>query len=202
MTLKSLLWRKKYVMTSKIRHDVKKFLMMLKHVMTPKSSSWRQKCVMTSKSPSWRQKYVMTSNVKTRHDIKKITMTSKIRKKYVMYFDLFPEYFLTTIDPQLTKCDIGLWTHIYAQTHTHRQTHKHQLFNNIACEIKDRHAHKRQHYNNLALLMDIEFSIDKLMYKWRDMEVYMKISGSKLWSVRIVLCFVVFTNAKPLLHSI
>ena len=40
-----------------------------------------------------------------------------------MYFDLFPEYFLTTIDPQLTKCDIGLWTHIYAQTHTH----KHQL---------------------------------------------------------------------------
>ena len=32
MTLKSLLWRKKYVMTSKIRHDVKKFLMMLKHV--------------------------------------------------------------------------------------------------------------------------------------------------------------------------
>ena len=26
-----------------------------------------------------------------------------------MTFDLFPEYFLTTIDPQLTKCDIGMW---------------------------------------------------------------------------------------------
>ena len=49
-------------------------------------------------------------------------MTSKIRKKYVMTFDLFPEYFLTTIDPQLTKCDIGLWTHIYAQTHTQTDT--------------------------------------------------------------------------------
>ena len=129
-------------------------------------------------------------------------MTSKIRKKYIMTFDLFPEYFLTTIDPQLTKCDIGLWTHIYTHKHTHRQTHKHQLFNSIACEIKDRHTHKRQHYNNLALLMDIEFSIDKLMYKWRDMELYMNISCSKLWSVGIVLCFVVFTNAKPLLHSI
>ena len=120
-------------------------------------------------------------------------MASKIRKKYVMTFDLFPRYFLTTIDPQLTKCGIG---------HTHRHTHKHQLFNSIACEIKDRHTHKRQHYNNLALLMDIEFSIDKLMYKLGDMELYMEIPCSKLWSVRIVLCFVVFTNAKPLLHSI
>ena len=88
----------------------------------------------------------MTSKI--RHDVKrqntswykKITMTSKIRKKYVMTIDLFPEYFLTTIDPQLTNCDIGLWTHIYAQ-HKHRQTHKHQLFNSIACEIKDRHIH-------------------------------------------------------------
>ena len=97
-------------------------------------------------------------------------MTSKIRKKYVMTFDLFPEYFLTTIDPQLTKCDIDLCGHTYTHKHIHRQTHKHQLFNSIACEIKDRHTHKRQHYNNLALLMDIEFSIDKLMYKWRDME--------------------------------
>ena len=100
-----------------------------------------------------------------------------------MTFDLFPEYFLTTIDPQLTKCDKAC-----GHTYTHKHTH--------------RHTHKRQHYNNLALLMDIEFSIDKLMYKWRDMELHMKISCSKLWSVRIVLCFVVFTNAKPLLHSI
>ena len=61
----------------------------------------------------------MTSNVKRQN---KITMTSKIRKKYAMYFDLFPEYFLATIDPQLTKCNIGLWTHIYAQTHTDRHT--------------------------------------------------------------------------------
>ena len=62
-------------------------------------------------------------DVKPRHDIQKFIMTSKIRKKYVMAFDLFPEYFLTAIDPQLTKCDIGLWTHIYAQnTHTDRHT--------------------------------------------------------------------------------
>ena len=83
-------------------------------------------------------------------------------------------------------------TYTHKHTHTHRQTHKHQLFNSIACEIKDRQTHKRQHYNSLALLMDIEFSIDKLMCKWRDMELYIKISCSKLWSVRIVLCFVVF----------
>ena len=59
--------------------------MMLKHVMTPK----------------------VRRDVKTRHDIKN-HHDVKIRKKYVMTFDLFPEYFLTTIDPQLTKCDIGL----------------------------------------------------------------------------------------------
>ena len=143
----------------------------------------------------------MTSKI--RHDVKRQTRhdIKNHRKKYVMTFDLFPQYFLTTIDPQLTKCDIGLWIHIYAQTHTDRHTYTSFSIVSLA-RLKDRHTHKRQHYNNLALLMDIEFSIDKLMYKWRDVELYMKISCSKLWSVRIVLCFVVFTNAKPLLHSI
>ena len=100
MTLKSLLWRKKYVMTSKIRHDIKKFLMML-------NTSWRQKVRGDVKKASWDQKVRQNTSWYT-----KITRTSKIRKKYVMTFDLFPEYFLTTIDPQLTKCDIGLWTYI------------------------------------------------------------------------------------------
>ena len=111
-----------------------------------------------------------------------------------MTFDLFPEYFDNN-RPTVSK----VWyrpvdIHIRTNTHTHtdRHTHTHQLFNSIACEIKDRQTHKRQHYNNLALLMDIEFSIDKLMCKWRDMELYIKISCSKFWSVRIVLCFVVF----------
>ena len=55
MTLKSLLWRKQYVMTSKIRHEV----------------SYDVKTRHDAK------KFVVTS--KTRHDIKKSVMTSKIR---------------------------------------------------------------------------------------------------------------------------
>ena len=87
---------------------------MLKHVMTPKSSSWRQKRVMTSKSPSWRQKYVMTSNVKTRHDIKK----SPWRQKYVK----------STSWPLTNRPTVNeVWyrpvdTHIRTNTHIDRHT--------------------------------------------------------------------------------
>ena len=45
-------------MTSKIRHDVKKFVMDVKNYvfMTSTSSAWGKKYIIMSKSSSWRQK--------------------------------------------------------------------------------------------------------------------------------------------------
>ena len=45
--VKNTLWRQKYVMTSKICHDVKRF------IMTSQSSSWRQKVGHDVKNTSW-----------------------------------------------------------------------------------------------------------------------------------------------------
>ena len=171
-------------MMSKIGHDIKKFLMTLKHVMTPKSSSWRQKRVMTPKSSSWRQKYVMTSNARTRHDIKKhhyVKNTWKVRH------DLWPIpwIFLDTNRPTVNK----VWyspvdTHIRTKTHTDTHTNASIILTSLYWWISS------------SVLTNSCLNGEIWSY------TVMKISCSKLWSVCIVLCFVVFTNTKPLLHSI
>ena len=74
-------------MTSKIRHDVNKYVITSKwhddvkakvcqkYVMTSKISSWRQKVRHDVKNTYWRQSYIIMSQI--RYDIKKFVITSK-----------------------------------------------------------------------------------------------------------------------------
>ena len=76
ITSTSLSWRQK---TSKKRHDVKK------HVMTSTSLSWRHKCVKHQKRSPWHQQFASSKTcvyVKTRNDVKRFVMTSKMRQMF------------------------------------------------------------------------------------------------------------------------
>ena len=77
-------YSKKYVATSKVRHDVRKFVQtskihfdIRKFVMTSRSSSLHRKYgikkyLITSKNSSWRYKHVIMSNI--RHNIKNTSL--------------------------------------------------------------------------------------------------------------------------------
>ena len=103
MTSKSSSWYQKYVMTSKSSSWRQKYIMTTKKfIMTSKTrhdskSLWWRKNVMTSKtrhavkSMSWRQK--------VRHDVKKLIMMSKTQydiKKFVKRFVLTSKNFVNT----------------------------------------------------------------------------------------------------------
>ena len=83
-TTKNTSWRQKYVITSKLHHEVKIRYGVKKFVMTSQISSLCQKYViiMTSQISSWCQKFVMKTKSsswrqKVRHEVTKCVMTSK-----------------------------------------------------------------------------------------------------------------------------
>ena len=82
--IKNTSWRQK------VSHDVRNTWIQK----VRKYTSWRQKYIkMMSNSSSWRQKYVMTSkvchDVKTRHDVRKFVMRSKLSCHHLTSWQTF-----------------------------------------------------------------------------------------------------------------